>query len=481
MLPLARLRSFGTDESGGILVFWGVALVVILGLAAVVVDSGRLVSTQSELQSYADSVALAAAAELDGRADALTRAQTAASTLITDSQTFGAGGSALTGEQISLTYYRIDANGGFSRDPGLVTTNPYNARYVSANLAERTVSLPFSAAMAAVGGSAEVDDTVAASAVASFSVDACDVTPIAMCLPSLDFSAEASIGSSLSLRTAGSAELMLPGDMIAVDTLSGLLDGLEVCAGLLGNALNACLIAAQEPPSACGGGGGLSIAANVDGNDLLDAVNARFGEFQGLVAGLAGNSDFPVAPGLLDGLLAPAGLCLPNPLSAGEDRSLPLDDCFASGTCAIQGSGSWSAGRTAYVAAHYDGTDPFPEAETRFEFYQAEVAAGIGPARPAPNPIGSLIGTVTSTVLPQLCVPETEADETRRLMVVAGIDCSALLANGNTPPVREYFEVFVLGPARDGVLNVEISACLGGGCGTGALDTEILDVVRLVE
>ncbi|MFZ5964419.1 pilus assembly protein TadG-related protein [Thalassococcus sp. BH17M4-6] len=464
-----------TDEDGGILVFWSFTLAAILGLAALVVDAGRLSATHSELQSYADAVSLTAAAELDGRADAIDRARAAASNLITDSQTFGSGSRTLAAADQTLTFYQPGGTGGFDRDAALVTNNPHLARIVEVRIAERQVSLPFSAAMAALSDTAAVDDTVAATAVAQFSIEACDVSPVAICLPSVDFSAETAIGSSLSLSTDISAGVTLPGDLIAVDTLSSLLDGLSICVGLSGGALDACLLAAQEPETACrGGSGGLQISADVTGNDLLDAVNTRFGLFEGLTSGLAGNSDFPVAPSLLGGVLGAGGLCTPQ-TTMPEDMALPVDDCFATGTCAVQGNGSWEIGRDAYIEAHYDGTDPFPEASTRFEFYQAEIAAGIGP-----EPSGNLVGNLLGTLLPQLCVPPTAADVTRRLMVVAGVNCDGA-SDGLLPPVQTFFEVFVLGPGENGLLNVEVTACLGGDCGGGNLDTSVQDIVRLVE
>ena len=74
----AHLDSFGRDDDGAILVFWAVGLAVFLGVVALSFDTGRIFSTQSELQSFADHVALAAAGELDGADDAITRAQAAA-------------------------------------------------------------------------------------------------------------------------------------------------------------------------------------------------------------------------------------------------------------------------------------------------------------------------------------------------------------------------------------------------------------------
>ena len=67
-------RKFAKDEEGTILVFVGICMVVIMGMAALTFDLGRLASTQTDLQAYTDHVALAAAGELDGNADAITRA-----------------------------------------------------------------------------------------------------------------------------------------------------------------------------------------------------------------------------------------------------------------------------------------------------------------------------------------------------------------------------------------------------------------------
>jgi hypothetical protein len=68
-------------------------------------------------------------------------------------------------------------------------------------------------------------------------------------------------------------------------------------------------------------------------------------------------------------------------------------------------------------------------------------------------------------------------------MVFAGIDCNSISVDAavTVPPVRQFFEGFVLSPVTDGKLSVEITACLGGGCGKGNLDTDVRDIVRLVE
>lgn len=64
-------------EKGVVLPIVGLTLAVLLGMAGLVIDLGGLFVAKTELQSAVDSCALAAAQELDGAADALTRATSA--------------------------------------------------------------------------------------------------------------------------------------------------------------------------------------------------------------------------------------------------------------------------------------------------------------------------------------------------------------------------------------------------------------------
>ena len=93
----SSIERFRRAEDGTAAILWAISLVVVLGLVALAFDIGRLGATQSELQSFADNVALAAAGELDGKADAITRATAAAANLVSDSQTFANGDQALAG------------------------------------------------------------------------------------------------------------------------------------------------------------------------------------------------------------------------------------------------------------------------------------------------------------------------------------------------------------------------------------------------
>ena len=97
MSPTPHLPAFLACERGSVMTFWALSFGVLLGFLALSFDFGRIAATQSEVQSYVDAVALAAAGELDGRADAIARATDAAAQMIADRQTFGAGAAELAG------------------------------------------------------------------------------------------------------------------------------------------------------------------------------------------------------------------------------------------------------------------------------------------------------------------------------------------------------------------------------------------------
>src|SRR5688572_31988869 len=89
-------RRLARDESGAVLIYTSIALTVFMGFAALVVDGGRLFTLDTELQSAADALALAGAAELDGSSGAIGRSQDAMDDLVENGQTFGTGAAAVT-------------------------------------------------------------------------------------------------------------------------------------------------------------------------------------------------------------------------------------------------------------------------------------------------------------------------------------------------------------------------------------------------
>ncbi len=90
-------RRLARDESGAALIYVSIALTVFMGFAALVIDGSRLFALDTELQSAADAIALAGAAELDGNADAQDRAILAMNNLVQNADTFGNDPAAIAG------------------------------------------------------------------------------------------------------------------------------------------------------------------------------------------------------------------------------------------------------------------------------------------------------------------------------------------------------------------------------------------------
>lgn len=85
---LAGCTDFKRSQDGSALLIVALSLAAMIGFLALTFDFGRLATTQSELQSFVDNVALSAAGELDGRGDAITRATAAADQMITSVKAF---------------------------------------------------------------------------------------------------------------------------------------------------------------------------------------------------------------------------------------------------------------------------------------------------------------------------------------------------------------------------------------------------------
>ncbi len=204
------------------MVLWGLVLAAAFGFLALSFDFGRVASTQSELQSFADQVALAAAGELDGRPDAITRATAAAAGLVSDSQTYATGSTQLGGaEDYTLTFLRsLPAD-----DKAAATASTSDgrlARYVRVAVAPLTVDTPFAAANAALSGAAteNAQSTVGAAATAGMTSWACDVTPLMFCVPNASWRARDNIGDQIQLRSGGNGAAWGPGNFGFLDVTS---------------------------------------------------------------------------------------------------------------------------------------------------------------------------------------------------------------------------------------------------------------------
>ena len=475
---------FARKEDGAVLVFWALALAVFLGFIALSFDFGRIAATKSELQSFADHVALAAAGELDGKSDAITRATSAAANLIADRQIFGTGDHTLNSVDYTLTFLSaLPASD--STTPTAVTTTATKAIYVQATIAPHSVDTPFADALFGLRGGVAPDASVAATAIAGFTQYACDITPLMFCLPSPGYKADANIGVQILLRSGGNGAAWGPGDFGFLDPDKEEVDPSGPCADLSGGNLDRCLIGAERSVTRCFAQRGVDTEPGQK-TGIEDAVfNVRFDIYKATMNGKRTDANYRPAPNVIKGIVPKGGgSCIGNSEKVSPDTvGLPRDNCFTTGSCSRVGDGNWSSGRTTYETKNYGTTPPsVPAGATRYAYYLAEIARAGGGGSTAPILTGrSETGRAT-------CAPAASPDPERRVVIAAGIDCTAHPIKGRTDnvPVDEFFRLFLTEPVgQDGSsppkvdLWAEIVGSAGGNGGAGGTGGIVHDVVQL--
>ncbi len=478
------LGTFARAEDGTVLVLWALFLAVALGFLALSFDLGRVASTQSELQSYADQVALAAAGELDGRPDAITRATAAAAGLVRDSQTYAQGVNRLAGAgNYTLTFLSTLPTNDRAAATA-VTTNPALARYVRIQALDRSVVTGLAGANAALTGNAGTNAQVNVAAVATAGMTswACDVTPLMFCVPNASWRATDNIGDQILLRSGGGGSAAWgAGNFGFLDVTSLPVDSSGPCNGLPGANLYRCLVGAERGITSC-----IRTDAGVDTLTgqrvgLAEAFNTRFDHFRGAMSGERTNLNYRPAPNTIQGT-KPRGAgatCRGNNTDTSAAMPLPRDGCLIAGTCGRFGNGSWN--RTAYVAANHSGSYPLGTnaSSTRYQMYLAEIAAAR--ARSAPNNVP--LPGFDETGAPQ-CHASVSPDPDRRTVIAAAIDCSANVINGSTRNIvpLEYVKLFMTEPVQSAASNVDIMVEVvntAGGVGSGAVTGVYNDFIQL--
>ena len=484
MSPRVR-KSVWQDDQGAILILWAVIMTVILGLIALAFDFGQKASTQSELQSFADQVALAAAGELDGKSDAITRATNAANNLIIDQQTFATGTRALSGSSdFTLTFFdRLPSSDTASAAAG-ATTTPASAIFVQARVTPRTVPFTFTGAFDVFAGTQTANPQIGAVAVAGFTQFACDITPLMFCIPSATFRANDNVGKMILLRAGGNGAAWGPGDFGFLDPAGLKVDPAGPCAGRSGAQLTVCLIGASGALTQCFSQRGVNTEPGQKVGIENSAFNVRFDMFGTMLNSQRNNPIYAPAPNVIKGRVPRTGgggnACIgnnsdPSPNTVG----LPRDGCFAAGTCSRFGDGNWAAGRANYVNINYGPgvADPHAAATTRYQYYLREIlAAGGGGSRTRILPAGR-----AETGRPQ-CSNQQSNDPDRRVVVAAGIDCLANPISGNTSnvPVQEFVKLFMTEPVGDTNTFAMFVEVVGSAeSGSGGIGGIFHDVVQL--
>jgi hypothetical protein len=440
------LRRFVDDTQGGILALSIILLLFVLGTGGLILDFSRVWNSQSELQAFADHAALVAAGELDGSADAITRANNALAQLITDRQAYASQDATLDASDLQVTFLRnlpsADTDNDFSP---FVTSDPVRAQFVRVVVNPHTVSTIFANVLLSVSGNSQVDLNVSAAAVAGRTQFVCDITPLMFCTP-----------SGMDRETLRS---WLPGRQIRLKAQSswgpgafGLLDVNFDENGPCGSPNQGanffrCAVAVERSITRCFSRRGVDIRPGQAVGPSESGLNARLDIYGTSLQSKRNDPDFAPAPNVIKGYKpSGGGSCIGNTPTPSNVAELPQAQCLLDENCSgpsVRFSSSKTVDpvqRSAYVQQNYTDVgmaDKTGGANTRYQMYRNEIANS-----------GSSDILDTSAGLEEsgrpMCSSNMSSDPDRRVLVAAAVDCSTLPpGNASNVPVLDFYRIFM--------------------------------------
>ena len=501
------LQRLHKDERGAVMVMFAMFIGLMLVGGALAIDAGRVTATHSEMQSFVDNIALAAAAELDGKVDAIDRATAAGrSAALDDYQTFGAGQALDASDTTALSFRFLSglpASDGAPIPSSLDTNNDADAAYVLVRTATPKSVYHYLAEVGSklTGGPDIADAQVIAEAVAGRKQFVCDITPMFFCTPGPNY--EPVPGRMIHLRSGGSGAAYQPGNF-------GFLDlNFDPDAGCgnpnQGANFFRCVLGRRAGTTRCFESSGVNARPGQMTGAAASGFNTRFDIY---LTNLNPTADFTPAPNVVKGIVknGGGGGCIGNnPQATTDSMALPRDNCFdpdsglCTGTVGDRFGNSSAANpqwdRAGYLATNHGSSGWTPplnaggySTNTRYGLYLAEIdRANAISATEAIITDTDAVAEETGRPYCNTTVPADQLSPQRRLLVAAAIDCAANPFNGNAAslPVESYVRVFVTEPViADGGSNtdvwveeVELVARGDGSGGTG--EGFVHDVVQL--
>jgi Flp pilus assembly protein TadG len=170
--------AFLRDSEGAVAFYVALIIVLLVAFVGIAVDFSRLYTTNSQAQAAADAAAIAAAYQLDGSSDAITRATLAAqgTPLVNNDQNFAEGDEIVQIAQLRFLH-SLPPNDTDPITDVFVTTNPESVRFVEVTTETLTQNNIFLTAVGANSG------TTLAVAVAGYKSMVCRYPPLMMCNP----------------------------------------------------------------------------------------------------------------------------------------------------------------------------------------------------------------------------------------------------------------------------------------------------------
>ncbi|WP_394885845.1 pilus assembly protein TadG-related protein (plasmid) [Mesorhizobium sp. AaZ16] len=180
-------RRFWRDERGAALILVSVMLPVIIGFALLAIDMSRVNNLHNDLQKAADSFAMAGAAELDGRPDAIDRAERALEFLVDNTHRFSDTGTKhLMTSAADITWRFLKSLPADDATPiaaANITILPEEAYYIEV-VADSTGFDAIFPASFLTGNAADNSMQIGARAVAgNAGAVVCEMTPMFICNP----------------------------------------------------------------------------------------------------------------------------------------------------------------------------------------------------------------------------------------------------------------------------------------------------------
>ncbi|CAN7711510.1 TadE/TadG family type IV pilus assembly protein [Mesorhizobium sp. LjRoot246] len=459
---LGTIRAFWNDQRGVAMILVAIMLPVLIGFALLAIDMSRANGLHNDLQKGVDALALATAAELDGRADSITRANLAKTTLLTNKTKFSTAGdhtlaladvtvTYLTGipadDSIKLSAAGVDANGvnWASTDPkavsfSLVTVNP-------SGLADGAGAFEAIFPASVVSGNNTFD--IQPQAVAGFVQSICETVPIFMCNPfeTTDPLTSKTIQQAFASGDTYSRELRI----LKVDSNPG-----PGNFGLLDNSLTSLRDAiAMGTAGTCYNRNAITTKTGVTLGQVSAGLNVRFDLYSGSLNKYDNDWAYRPASNVRKGQQSntcnkydpatdgPPASALPLPPGVWDAGNNAYSQKITNATTFY--GNYWSSNHKASVPNIPSSTNPVSKTApaSRYDVYKYEIAtAGLvadkskGPSNERGTPACFKGATPT-------------ADPDRRLLNMAIVDCIANQAkiNGHTQLKPDgYASVFLVAP-----------------------------------
>ena len=429
------LSKLGRDERGSILIQFTITIVVIIGMIGLALDGGRFFMLNNDLQALADAAALAAAKQLDGASDALTRADAAARNLNNDVRWWDVAGPKILAGTGGVEFFQTLAD----IDSSNPTSDPTKANFVKVTTGIWQVAPTFLVAVGAVS-----KNSTQATAVAGSTFVACNVQPLMLCNPSEPSQFSANPGDLYGFTVTGNTGGYSPGDFSLLDPAGQT----HSSAGDIENELAASL------PNFCY----VNTVSPAQGQKTIDVASGVNVRFDINPTGNPKGIDATPAPNVIKG--DDTNKCLNSQNVTSPPQNNPTIDLSGDampinvGMTAVGSSsigGTWNtATANSYWSAHHDSSGwPLIAGvpATRYQVYQMERAGSV-----------AWNGTSAETPAPQ-CASVPTGDDSRRIISVAIVNCLAQNISGNrnaTVMSNTYADFFLTRPVdQSGIVYAE--------------------------